>query len=76
MSVDAQENINYFFLAKGEKPLLECLFSNSEEVQVPAASIVHGLTQQAENRQILRGSNIEDKLTKLETHKNVVKVFS
>lgn len=70
---NAQENINYFFMAKGEKPLLECLFSVSEEVQVPAASIVHGLTQQAENRQILRNSNIEEKLAKLETHKNVVK---
>lgn len=70
---NAQDNINYFFLAKGEKPLLECLFSTSEEVQVPAASIVHGLTQQAENRQILRASNIEEKLEKLEKHKNVMK---
>lgn len=68
-----QTNIEYFFGTRGEGPLLECLFSDAEEVQVPAASIVHGLTVAAENREVLRMAKIEEKLGRLEEHQNVVK---
>jgi len=67
------ENVKYFFSAQGEKPLLECMFAEEESVQVPALSIVQGLTTTTENRNIYRRADIETKLKKLEKHKNVTK---
>lgn len=81
------ENITYFFQAEGEKPLLECMLSEHEEVQVPALSIIQGtritpswrgvtsagLTATAENREYLKDAKLEEKLLHLENHPNVKK---
>lgn len=67
------ENIQLFFQAEGEKPLLENILAEQEEVQVPALSIVQGLTAVAENRDYLRDARLEDKLMDLERHPNVKK---
>lgn len=69
-----RENIQYFFQCGGERSLIECMNSEAEEVQVPALSIIHELSVTECDREILRKSNIEEKLKMLENHANVVKV--
>eukprot|EP01124_Arcella_intermedia_P012376 TRINITY_DN18734_c0_g1_i1.p1 TRINITY_DN18734_c0_g1~~TRINITY_DN18734_c0_g1_i1.p1 ORF type:complete len:1224 (-),score=317.96 TRINITY_DN18734_c0_g1_i1:12-3683(-) len=67
------EYIGYFFDAFGDVPLLECITSNVEEVQVPALSILNVLTSYPENIEDLRDSGIEQKMKLLEKHPNVTK---
>lgn len=70
------ENISYFFQAEGEKPLMDAILAEQEEIQVPALSIVQGLTSTAENREFLRDAQLEAKLVELERHPNVKKAGS
>lgn len=69
-----RENIQYFFQCGGDRPLIECMSAEAEEVQVPALSIIHELTITESDRDTLRKSNLEEKLKDLENHPNVVKV--
>lgn len=52
----------YFFNAEGEKQLLKLMDSNSDNVRVPAVSIVHALSQTRNGRHAIREAGIQVKI--------------
>jgi hypothetical protein len=57
------QHLQIFLQLEGERPLLDCILSPNEGVNLPALTIIEMISTTAENRELLRDAGIEECLT-------------